>query len=295
MMVNYKPCIKNRLNDLTGSEWLFRSKSVIKKNYGQGSFAHQTRRLNKACKPPELCRDIVEIFSHKGDLVLDPFAGTGGIIIGSQMAGRRAVGCEINKSYIDAYQLACEEIDGLFKTFDKESILHQNFFDGYPLSSVLSKYNKHLEDITDLLGTDPSKETVDLVFTDPPYFDMDSRTKSRRHHKDKGCLERPMEAFTDVSFKDLDGWKTFIFDFCKKSFEIVKSGKYMVSFMEDMFIEGEYIFLTDILCQEAKKARWKPQGEYIWYNEARRPSFFGYPVKMINSRTHTSILFFKKT
>ena len=259
----------NKLNDLTGSQWLFRSKSVIKKNYGQGSFAHKIRRLNKACKPPELCKDIIEIFSHKGDLVLDPFAGTGGIVIGSQMAGRRAVGCEINKSYIDAYGLACEEIGGLFKTFNKESILHQSFFD-------------------------MDNQEVDLVFTDPPYFDMDSRTKSRRHHKDKGYLERPMEAFTGVLFKDLDAWKTFIFDFCKKSFEMVKNGKHMVSFMEDMYIEGEYIFLTDILCQEAKKVGWIPQGEYIWYNEARRPSFFGYPVKMITSRTHTSILFFKK-
>ena len=80
------------INDLTGSQWLFRSKSVISKSYGRGSFAHKIRRLNKACKPPELCKDIIEVFSHKGDLVFDPFAGNGGIILGAQMAGRKAVG-----------------------------------------------------------------------------------------------------------------------------------------------------------------------------------------------------------
>jgi DNA modification methylase len=258
----------NKLNDLTGSEWLFRSKSVIKKNYGQGSFAHKIRRLNKACKPPLLCKDIIEIFSHKGDLILDPFAGTGGIILGAQMAGRRAVGCEINKSYIDAYQSSCDELNGLFNTYDKNAILHKSFF--------------NMDD-----------QYVDLVFADPPYFDMDSRKKSTRIYKGIGSLERPMDKF-GIYFKDINDWKKFIFDFCKKSFNMIKNGKYMISFMEDMYINGEYIFLTDLLCQEAKNAGWKPQGEYIWYNEARRASFFGYPVKMITSRTHTSILFFKK-
>lgn len=280
-----------KINDLTGSQWLFRSKSVIHKSYGQGSFAHKIRRLNKACKPPELCRDIIETFSHKGDLVFDPFAGTGGIIIGSQMAGRKSIGCEINGKYIDAYKAACDEMNGLFNNiYDRESIRHCSFInmshnDDKEIVGGCDFLNIEQEDIED--------NSVDLLFTDPPYFDMDYRKKSKRHHKDKGSLERPMEAF-GVKFKDIMAWKDFIRSFCERAFKIVKSEKYMISFMEDMFIDGEYIFLTHILTEEAKKSGWVPQGEYIWYNEGRRAAFFGYPSTMITSRTHTSILFFRR-
>lgn len=276
------------INDLNGSQWLFRSKSVISKSYGQGSFAHKIRRLNKACKPPELCKDIVEIFSHNGDMVFDPFAGTGGIVFGAQMAGRRAMGFEINKGYVEAYKQACLEMGGVFDKYDSDAVKNYSFIGMYDKDGI------------DTFGVKDTiyqwklgAESVDMVFTDPPYFDMDSRKKSKRGHSEKGFLERPMQEF-GVKFRSLDGWTLFIRDFCEESFRIVKSGKYMVSFMEDMYINGEYVFLTHILSEEAKKAGWVAQGEYIWHNEARRPSFFGYPSKMITSRTHTSILFFKK-
>jgi len=68
----------------------------------------------------------------------------------------------------------------------------------------------------------------------------------------------------------------------------------MAYFMEDAYLNGEYIKLTSLSAAEASKAGWSLQGEYIWYNEARRPGIFGYPSKMITNRTHTSILFFKK-
>ena len=73
--------IASKINDLTPSQWLFRSKSVMRRTFGLGTDAHKVRKaFNKACKPPALCRDIVENFSKKNDVVFDPFAGTGGII-----------------------------------------------------------------------------------------------------------------------------------------------------------------------------------------------------------------------
>lgn len=272
--------LKSKINDLTGSQWLFRSKSVINKNYGQGSFAHKIRRTNKACKPPELCRDIVEVFSHQNDLVFDPFAGTGGILIGAQMANRMALGLEINNSYITAYKDACYDINGLFGQIDCNAVRFGSFIDMG--SEFCNNITYKIDD-----------ESVDFLFTDPPFFDMDSRKKSKRWHAEKGSLGRPMEEF-GLKFESIDVWLDFISQFCRQGFRVVKPNKYMAVFMEDMFISGEYIFLTHLLATEAHKAGWMPQGEFIWYNEARRPGFFGYPSTFITNRTHTSILFFKK-
>jgi DNA modification methylase len=287
--------IRSNINDLNGSQWLFRSKSVINKNYGQGSFAHKIRRLNKACKPPELCRDIVEIFTRSNDLVLDPFAGTGGIVIGVQMANRRAMGLEINNSYVNAYKLACREINGLFGKLDDAVIENGSFFsmDGFNISDLHGDISKDCDNGVGFELFDVKHNSVDMLFTDPPYFDMDSRYKSKRWHSGIGSMERPMEKF-GVIFSDIDHWRLFMSRFCQRAFDVVKKNKYMVSFMEDMYINGEYIFLTNIIVDEAKKAGWTPQGEFIWYNEARRPGFFGYPSTFITNRTHTSILFFRK-
>jgi DNA modification methylase len=266
---------KNTLNDLTGGEWLFRSKSVIKGNFGNGSLAHAVRRAaNKTCKPPELCKTIVEVFTKVGDVVVDPFAGTGGIILGAQMAKRVAIGCELDNLQITAYREACNNIGVLFDDFDLEAIQHCNFFD--------RKWDK--------------EPFADMIFTDPPYFDMDSRKKSKRWWKGKGSQERPMEPFKEklAHFKSMEDWLAFITAFGKRAMEITKPNKYLVYFMEDAYFDGKYEFLSHTSAMAIEAAGWVPQGEYVWYNEARRPGIFGYPTKMITNRTHASILFFKK-
>lgn len=266
---------KNTLNDLTGGEWLFRSKSVIKGNFGNGSFAHSIRRAaNKTCKPPELCKTIVEVFTKNGDIVVDPFAGTGGIVLGAQLAGRIAVGCELDPLQVIAYRNACHEIGDLFSDLDLDAISIGDFFE--------KKWKQ--------------EPFADMVFTDPPYFDMDSRKKSKRWWKGKGSQARPMEPFKEplAHFKSMEEWIKFMTDFGKRAMEIVKPNKYLAYFMEDAYLDGRYEFLTHLSAMAVASSGWVPQGEYIWYNEARRPGIFGYPSKMITNRTHASILFFKK-
>jgi DNA modification methylase len=267
------PRVKNTLNDLTGGEWLFRSKSVIKGNFGSGTHAHATRRAaNKACKPPELCKTIVEVFTKTGDVVLDPFAGTGGIVLGAQMAGRIAVGSELDENQVKAYRDACQEIGNLWEDLDFDAIKVGNFFE--------RKWKQ--------------EPFVDMIFTDPPYFDMDRRKKSKRWWTGKGSQQRPMEPFKNVLFPTLDDWLKFMAAFGQRSMELSKPGKYLAYFMEDAYLDGKYEFLTHLSSIAVESAGWVPQGEYIWYNEARRPGIFGYPTKMITNRTHASILFFKK-
>lgn len=52
-------------------------------------------------KPWRLMRDILFDFTAPGDLVLDPFAGSGATLVAAVLAGRRAIGIEINPAYFD--------------------------------------------------------------------------------------------------------------------------------------------------------------------------------------------------
>jgi len=47
-------------------------------------------------KPTELLRDLIKLTSTPGDLVLDPFAGSGATLIAAKETSRRAIGIELN-------------------------------------------------------------------------------------------------------------------------------------------------------------------------------------------------------
>jgi len=49
--------------------------------------------------PLDLAYRLVRMFSFVGDTVLDPFAGTGTVLLAAEKAGRNSVGIEIDEEY----------------------------------------------------------------------------------------------------------------------------------------------------------------------------------------------------
>ncbi len=60
--------------------------------------------------PEELVAKIIESFSVKGDVIYDPFMGTGTTAVVSKKFGRRFLGSEISKNY---FNLAQERLNGV--------------------------------------------------------------------------------------------------------------------------------------------------------------------------------------
>ena len=44
---------------------------------------------------------LIERFTKPGDLVLDPYMGSGPIAKACHMTGRRYIGCEVERQYVD--------------------------------------------------------------------------------------------------------------------------------------------------------------------------------------------------
>jgi site-specific DNA-methyltransferase (adenine-specific) len=64
-------------------------------------------------KPLPLIDELVGLFSDEGDLILDPFMGSGTTLVAAKQLGRRAIGIEIEEKYaeIAAKRLAQEVFD----------------------------------------------------------------------------------------------------------------------------------------------------------------------------------------
>lgn len=50
-------------------------------------------------KPEELLRKFILAASHPGEIILDPFCGSGTTIVTAEQLGRRWIGCDINPEY----------------------------------------------------------------------------------------------------------------------------------------------------------------------------------------------------
>ena len=75
--------------------------------------AESARRIgHPAPFPEELPNRLIQLYSFKGDIILDPFVGSGTTAVSALKTDRKFVGYEISKEYID---LAEKRIEPLLK------------------------------------------------------------------------------------------------------------------------------------------------------------------------------------
>jgi len=72
-------------------------------------YANNTIRTTKhpTEKPLDLIKWHIEVSSNRGDVVLDPFMGSGTTMMASQELGRSCIGIELNPDYIDIINQRC--------------------------------------------------------------------------------------------------------------------------------------------------------------------------------------------
>jgi site-specific DNA-methyltransferase (adenine-specific) len=58
------------------------------------------RSKHKTQKPLKVCLPFIEISSNEGDLVLDPFMGSGSTAVASKMLKRNFIGYELNEEFV---------------------------------------------------------------------------------------------------------------------------------------------------------------------------------------------------
>jgi len=81
--------------------------SVIEVPRPSASVDHPT------AKPVELVRKLIENSTRRGQIVLDPFAGSGSTLVASELSGRRCYSMEIDPRYCDVVLARFEALSGI--------------------------------------------------------------------------------------------------------------------------------------------------------------------------------------
>ncbi|RAH14364.1 MAG: site-specific DNA-methyltransferase [Methanobacteriota archaeon] len=86
--------IETRINTIEGDEFVRFTKSIWR-----FPTVSAKRIGHPAPFPVELPRRAIELYSFKGDIILDPFAGSGSTCVAAKKSGRKYIGVDINQDY----------------------------------------------------------------------------------------------------------------------------------------------------------------------------------------------------
>jgi len=263
---------RNRVNELTGREWVFWTRSVITKPYPP-DMQHQLRSRHGGQKPPGLCADLIRAFTKSGETILDPFMGVGGVLLGASLAGRKAVGIDIDERWIEIYYQVCA----------KENVERQE--------AVAA-------DAAQALG-DMKGRMFDCVFTDVPYWRMDKAARSRGTFKRVGEAARParaskLSAFSAAEYATKADWLAHMAQVFALAAGLLKPQGYLLTFIGDMYRDNQYHCLSAELAQVIAALPgmvWK--ANIVWYDVSKKLHLYGYQYSYIPSMIHQNVLVFR--
>ncbi|MGQ9517842.1 MAG: DNA methyltransferase, partial [Anaerolineae bacterium] len=195
-------CPPNHLNCLSPREW-------IKCQIGVWQFVYESRdirdkNIHPAVFPIALCKRVISLFTHEGELVLDPFVGSGTTLLAARDLNRNAIGFDLNERYVDL----CMErlsVNNLFNTAQQIAI-HD---DARNVAMYLYP------------------ETVSLIWTSPPYANLLNRrrtNKSRRERRNEqfGRIEQYSQDPRDLGTMALDQYITAMGDIYESLLPLLK-------------------------------------------------------------------------
>ncbi len=295
-----QPHPRNTLNELSGEEWLYFTKSLWTTAY-PSELGHALRKGHGANKPPRLMARLIEFFTKTGEVVLDPFAGVGGTLLGAAIARgpRQAVGIELSRRWAEVYEQVVREAraerDGDGPVLADLGPSDPGGARGFDPSGC----ELRVGDALALLPEIPPN-SVDFVATDPPYnvqlpMTMSGGPLAEEHSNRR--TDYAMLTDDDADLANLPDYPSFLdrmTDVLREIERVLKPGRYAVLIVRDAYQGGRYLFTGADLAGRAEAVGLVPKGDLIWYQAGTRLRPYGYPNEFVPNIAHQHLLVLRK-
>jgi len=264
--INYKrtcDCSPTHINCLSAKKWL-------KCQLGVWQFSFEARDIrdksvHPATFPLSLSRQVIELFTHEGELVLDPFVGSGTTLVAARDTNRNAIGFDLQRHYIDL----CE------KRLIENTLL--NTAQQIAIQDDARNISKYLE-----------SETVSLIWTSPPYANLLNRkrkNKSRRYRNNEqlGKVEQYSQDIRDLGTMQIEEYTTAIGEIFESLLHLLRPKAHCVINVPDMWWENKRITIHVSLIEELRKKGFELRNIIIWdrTNIVNQIGIFGWPSNYI--------------
>jgi DNA modification methylase len=252
---------------MTAKDWL-------KSQIGVWQFFYEGRDIrdktvHPATFPLSLAKKVIELFSHEGELVLDPFVGSGTTLVAAQDLNRNAIGFDLRPEYVDV----CEK-----------RLIGNNFFNSAHQTAVQDDalhIPKYLE-----------PESVSLIWTSPPYANLLNRERKNKSRRDRdngqlGKVEQYSQDPRDLGTMPLEEYTQAMGDIFAGLLPLLRPKAHCVINVPDMWWENERITIHVSLIQELRKRGYELRNTIIWdrTNIVNKVGIFGWPSNYITMGT----------
>jgi DNA modification methylase len=266
--------INNKLNSLTGKEWIKFTKSWFilrppkrKKN----------EILHPAKFPETLVEEFISFFTRENDWILDPFMGTGSTLVAAESLSRNCVGIELSKH---------------FYTIAKKRIKNKSGKKIIPVKGPS-------ENLKELLKKKKIQNLFDYVITSPPYWNQLERNSLRQKRRsEKKLTTKYSEDKNDIgNIKDYDEFiekQAAIFD---NVFDVTKIKGYLTIIINNVYYKGKLFPLaydTATSLTKRNDKSWVLKDEKIWLHDDKPLIALGVNNAWVANRHHQYCLIFRK-
>lgn len=262
-------CPPNHLNCLSAREWM-KAQIGVWQFYYEGRDVRD-KALHPATFPIALARRAIELFTHRGELVLDPFVGSGTTLVAARDTGRNALGFDLKPEYVE---LSRSRVDGAAAGSEARQIA----------------LCRDARDIPSCI----SPETVSLVLTSPPYANLLNRkrkNKSRRGDLRVNQQYLKVEQYSqdrrDLGTLELEGYCREMASIFQGLLPLLRPRAHCVVNVPDMWWENQRITIHVALIEALRGVGYELRNTVIWdrTNIVNRIGIFGWPSNYITMGT----------
>lgn len=270
-------CAGNRINCLTAKEWMKNQIGVWEFFYEKRDIRDKT--VHPATFPISMARKVIELFTHEGELVLDPFVGSGTTLVACQDTNRNAVGFDLQKKYVEL----CET-----------RLANENLFN----------HSKQTAVVADARNIDQylQPQSVKLIWTSPPYANLLNRERKNKSRRDRdngqlGKVEQYSQDERDLGTLELETYTRQMGDIYENLLTVLRDDGHCVINVPDMWWENRRITIHISLVEELRRRGYEFRNTVIWdrRNVVNNIGIFGWPSNYITmGTTFEYLLHFKK-
>ena len=270
---------RNRLNDLTGKEWLRLSRSWwYQQGLGQN---HVDTAIERQHPAPFSYRDVeklILLFTKPSMTVLDPFCGVASTLKAAALCGRNAIGVEVSAKWA---RLGRERL---------EKEVPKRVRDGLNLRVIRGDCLKVLPEL-------PS-QSIDFILTSPPYWGIlnkcpDHKVKAERIGN--GLATRYSSSPSDLA--NIDTYSRFLKKMgtaIRYSRRVLKERSYMAMIVGDFRHHSEYVPYHMHIAQLAETAGFRLTGTIIMIQNNKHLYPYGYPFAYVPNIHHQYAMVFQR-
>lgn len=253
-------CPEGRLSCISGSEWLKAQLGVWQFHYEKRDI--RDKDVHPAAFPIALASRVISLFTHRGELVLDPFVGSGTTLVGAADLERPAVGFDLQQRFVNL------------------------------ANSRLAGNDRHRVAVNDDARNIPKhvgKGTAKLIFTSPPYADILEQARTNRTARGGyrklryGKVDKYSDDNRDLGNLRAEAMIPELGKIFTKLRPLLVPGGHVVIDILDVWRDGVRHPLHADLIRVMEQGGYRYRNLIVWdkRNLLTRPSIFGYPSNFI--------------